>query len=466
MPPGADRQTVCVEGNATVSDRAAPVPEPTPEPLSAPAPPPDEAAPRSAAEKADREASATNKVVIWATAVVVAAALTPVGEDVYQSVKDRFNRNDLVVVTVERNPDRIHTKDGPVGGFYVMDLPIDEVGPPPDGADSCVGRYEWAMAKGASTADSTTVRVSLRGRHESRTVEITDVRVVDLKRTSLVTGTHLACGGRGGDTDIRSVVIDLEATPPAISATNEQGEEVAFHFTVGSEEYEVFQITGHAVTCTCEWRVQFVARYGDEVQTVTVPPPDEPPFRTVSSMRSRSYRWQNGQWVDQERMAGGGGGGSPRPFNPATVPSCRVLSQREVDDALGAHADVLSGFNTEGPGASGVPVRESYCTYSVVGSAPPPTPSSVPHDGINVSRTGAADEAAIKREIEERLPRYANGERVEPIAGLGDEAYYTNGLVLVRHDAEFLVVALTVRDAKRERLAVTLARTAARRLWP
>jgi hypothetical protein len=66
-------------------------------------------------------------------------------------------------VYVERNRDRIHSTTGPVGGSYPLDVPVDDIGPPPGDGQACAGRHDWAVGMGAVDADSTAGRMTSEG---------------------------------------------------------------------------------------------------------------------------------------------------------------------------------------------------------------------------------------------------------------------------------------------------------------
>jgi hypothetical protein len=96
-----------------------------------------------------------------ATAIVATAVLGGIGTLAYTTIHDAFA--DKFRVTVETNPDRITTKTGAISGSYVVAKPIQAIGEPPNNANTCVGRYEWAHGLGGIDADSTSARVTVEG---------------------------------------------------------------------------------------------------------------------------------------------------------------------------------------------------------------------------------------------------------------------------------------------------------------
>lgn len=400
------------------------------------------------------------RIVSAGIAAVALAFLTAFGTRIYERISEWFNRNDLVAVSFESNPDRIHTNSGPVGASYVLDAFIADVGPPSNNADDCVGRYEWATKLGGSPADATHARITVEALQPA--VQLSDITIRVVKRAPPMTGTHLTCGGKGEASTIRLLAVSLDDERPTVATTDGSGQPIPFHFSLNQTEQEVFELSAQTVGCTCQWRVELVARRGDRSQKITIPPPSSPPFTTVSSLGSRSYRWINGSWVDIERSSSAPTTGQQPGPRPEDIPACRLLTKTEIDSALGRPATLVSGFNSDGAGAAR-PVRETYCTYAVVPSPPPP--SDQPHDGINVSHSVAQDEASAKAEVAKRLQLYARGASIEPVGDVGDEAFFTNGVVVVRRGAEFVVVGITVQDRTRERSVINLGRITARRVW-
>lgn len=392
-------------------------------------------------------------IVLIATAVVGALA-----QELVPRLVDRFDgQPDPFIVVVQRNPDHITTDHGHVGGSYLFDLPLQEIGAPPEDEDSCVGRYEWAREKGGVDADATTVRVTVEATNaELIHVEHLDVEIVDASPPP--PGTHITCPGRGATPEIRTVSILLDDEHgPEVETTDDDGNSIPFLFQVGKGEAEVLDVTALAPECDCTWRATLHIRVEGEVYEFTLDD-DGRPFRTVSSLGARSYRWIDGEWFDEDIATP-----TPSATSPPTIDNtiaCNIVSQREIDQLLGMPSTVTPEYNDAGPGASGIETQSSACSY--VGESG----EGGLHTSLTVDVTTADTEERAEQELQTRVDLMSEGAARTPVEHLGDEAFRIRGGLIARRASEILAIYVVTADGRDRTGAVErLLRAVAARRW-
>jgi hypothetical protein len=206
-------------------------------------------------------------------------------------------------VEVVMDPDLIETIDDIHNPEFIVQRPITEVGPPPNGEDE-EGRYRWAKEMGGVDAFATVLGLVIRGRSEAPvTLHGLDVEVVT--RRPPLAGTLLTYTGQGAGQEVRIFEIGLDEEPPSVNIANEAGgtEAVPFPYRVSRTELEVFDIYAFALEDYVEWRLR-LAYTDDEGAGTLVIDDDGQPFQTTATGGSDPlpgqdvYFWYDGTWVD------------------------------------------------------------------------------------------------------------------------------------------------------------------------
>lgn len=380
----------------------------------------------------------------------VLAVVTALGTIVATGLIDLFK--DDYQITVEDNPDEVSTATGPRGGSYIVPIPIEDVGPPPNGMNNCVDRYEWAHDLGGFDADRTFLRLTVAavGDHDVR-IDGFEPRVVD--DSSPAVGAHLTCPGRGEQPEVRSVSVDLDAEPPSASVTDENGLLLEPPFDVRGDERETFEVSALTVDCDCAWELDVHLILDGEHRTETVRRSDGEPFRTSASGGARSYQFIDGEWQSQGET-GDGGLPSDEPIPPAPVNACELLDTATLAALLqqGLSQEATTPVPAVGP--SEHVFTETRCSW--LGSkSSGPDPSSAALDSVELVLDQFNDEDAAAEEFAARLPMYS-GSAATTIAG-ADEAAASDGLVIARVGSLLVTVNVLYEPAEAARLAERFA---------
>lgn len=405
-----------------------------------------------------RELGGSRRVGVAALVVVFGAVVGALANVLVPRVVDWFDGEpDPYVVFIERNPDEIEGEQGPIGGSYLFDRPLEDLGEPPVDDDSCVGRYKWARDRGGVDADATTVRVTV----EATNADLVHVEGFDVKIVHAAApppAVHITCPGRGASPEVRSVSVLLDQrSEPEIKTTDEDGDPIRFLFEIPKGAAEIFDISALAPNCDCTWQASLRVRVGDDLREVVIDDGGKP-FRTVSSLGARSYRWVSGEWFDEDTPAT-----APTPSEPATVENtaaCGIATDAEVEEVLGMRFEVRPDFNTAGPGAAGVKVTDSLCSY-VAEAGDSGLHTSL---GVGLTTTAAADDAA--EELLARAGGMNAGEAPVAVDGIGAEAYRVPGGVVARNELEIITIYAVAGDNRDRSAAVEqLIKAVAARRW-
>ena len=334
---------------------------------------------------------------------------------------DPFNDVSLIVTD---DPDQIEGPGGPVGGEYLVSMPIEDVGEPPSTGASCVGRAEWARDLGAADASTSNVRAAVTNGGES-TLRISGVRLVIDDRASPGVGTVLGCPGGGGPSILRTVVVDLDSE--SLSIVDQDGATIPADFTLQSGEVEVFDVVASTESCDCRWHVELTVEIDGQQETLSIDDGGAP-FRTTAISNARRYEYLQGRWVDvsisedaSEPLF------TPIPHDPDAGETCRHLPPEAVADAVGEGWTQAEGsgavIDTLGPGGSAMTVES--CDYH------PPVAGLA--TGVQILR--AADDGQAQSEYDAMVAQFelTGGEPTDIDLELtGDARRVASGLGLVR----------------------------------
>jgi hypothetical protein len=204
-------------------------------------------------------------------------------------------------VEVVMDPDLIETAAELYNPEFIVQRPIAEVGPPPNGEDE-QGRYRWAKEMGGVDAFATVLRLVIRGRSEAP-VTLHRLEVEIVARRPPLAGTLLTYTGQGAGQEVRHFKIDLDEQSPSVAYVGGKATaEIPFPYRVSRTELEVFDIFAFTLQHYVEWRLRLTYT-DDEGEGTLVIDDDGQPFQTTASGGSEplpgqhAYFWLNGGWV-------------------------------------------------------------------------------------------------------------------------------------------------------------------------
>lgn len=204
-------------------------------------------------------------------------------------------------VEVVMDPDLIKTTDPLHNPEFIVQRPIGEVGPPPNGSDE-QGRYSWAKEMDGVDALGTVLRLVIRGRSEAP-VTLHGLEVEIVARRPPLAGTLLTYDGQGAGQAVRYFEIGLDEEPPSAAYMDDKASEaVPFPYRVSQTELEVFDIYAFTLKHYVEWRLR-LAYTDDEGDGTIVIDDDGQPFKTSAHggqdplPGQHAYFWLNGGWV-------------------------------------------------------------------------------------------------------------------------------------------------------------------------
>lgn len=164
----------------------------------------------------------------------------------------------------------------------------------PPAPGDCPGIVDWAHRQGGTDQNDTRVRFSVQGlADQGILIDKLWAHVLRRSATPEPAGVEIRCGGPQGATEVRDVVIDLDAQRPAAAhAQKVEGRLPLFGFTLQKGETEVFQLEA-STTGTVEWLLELELVVAGERQNVKVSNHGAP-FRTTAWRPSRRYQVEPG----------------------------------------------------------------------------------------------------------------------------------------------------------------------------
>jgi hypothetical protein len=239
----------------------------------------------------------------WAVAASVSAL-------VHQTSKRVGLAAPALSVSVVADPDRIqHEGLGHVPEF-VIQRPIERIGPPPNG-DKPVGRYVWAHAMGGIDAFETAVRLVVRGNSDAPIV-LNDLRVQVVARRPVVHGTLVSYFGLGAGQPVRYFNINLDPKLPSVKFVGDNdATKTFFPYQVSKSDVEVFDVLADLTRPEdVSWRLLLDYSAAGEDGTLTIDNHGAP-FRTTTrgdaefwkafhrrgTPPQEGYGWRRGRWM-------------------------------------------------------------------------------------------------------------------------------------------------------------------------
>lgn len=399
----------------------------------------------------------TMAVIAFVALAIVSAFYSSLGQDIYDRLKPAYR------ISVERNPDRISTMEGGRAGdgtgYLVVDKTIGEIEPPPLRQNECGDRYQWAKDRyQAIDATSTIFRITLEALKDEQ-VQLYDMEVRRLAvRPSPTKGVHLACPGRGGSVETKTVSIALDEDAPEVTVTDASDKTIPLFFSVKKGELDVFDVTALAFECDCSWELILLLRNGDKTFRERIGP-----FQTASSLQVPTFHWVNGDWFDIDTAA-------QQPVAPPPTPTgldaCSLLTSEEAAAFLGSTARAPSGGTTYTNGAGNVMVHHSTCTF--VSVRPPPPDADPPGltDSVTIVEEVAMSPDDAARVYEALLAGFGQRSSGAAVSGIADAATEFDGVLVARRGNVILQVQVGVNDKALSAGADGLARIVAQRVWP
>jgi hypothetical protein len=208
---------------------------------------------------------------------------------------------DSIQVEVLMDPELIDTVDEFHNPEFIVQRPIAEVGPPPNGDDE-QGRYRWAKEMGGVDALGTALRLVIRGRSEAP-VTLHNLKVEVVGRRPPLAGTLLTYSGQGAGQAVRYFEIDLDEQSPTVAYVDRSGaKEVPFPYRISQTEQEIFDIYASTLRNYVQWRLHLAYTDEEGSRTFVIDDGGEP-FETTAHGGSEPlpgqhpYYWSRGEWV-------------------------------------------------------------------------------------------------------------------------------------------------------------------------
>jgi hypothetical protein len=248
--------------------------------------------------------------------------------------------------------------------------------------------------------------------------------------------------------------VNLDADPPGVSVTDENGVPVEVMFDVHGDERETFEVSANAATCDCSWVLDVHLLVDGEERVETVRRTDGEPFRTSASTNARSYRYIDGAWRAEDET-GDSGFQSSEPPPPAPVGACQLLDTPTIASLLQQGMTPQALGPVTSPGLSEHLLTETRCSWA--GSASPGRNAEADSgalDSVDLSIDQFNDEARAAEELQARLPMYPQAEAIT-LAG-AEEAHAGEGLVVARVGALLVTLQVLYDPSESPRLAERL----------
>ena len=224
---------------------------------------------------------------------VFTALLTASATWFANDVLSKVHQPDPVGLSVETDPSRMSGVSS-ADRYGVIPSSVETRGTP--GSGGCDGFHSWLRNNHGIDAGETVLQISAQGMTD-QPVLLQNMRVKIIDTSAPMSGIAVWCPS-AGNAQLRSITVNLDATPPAVvyqSASN-----TPFGFTLQKGETESFIVTAKAAKATYRWTVELDAVINGTAKTLHVGPPDgftTTPKPTVSwewSWEDNGASWRNG----------------------------------------------------------------------------------------------------------------------------------------------------------------------------
>ncbi len=374
--------------------------------------------PATGAEQVQREKWSLRKKFLTLGGVFVTALVGAVATGFGGQIVASLDPYD---VETEANRDAIDSKDGLLGGEYIVPQPIQDVPPPPLQIDACSGRHQWARSLGGMDVEATLARITISSSPGNQVQVVGVERVPMGDRRNPATGTLLACPGRGAVVPVRHLNLNLDTNGDEFY-DGVSAEPVPLNLSVPGGTTETIDLL--ATTQQYDWmyEVKLKLRVNGDDTEVTIDDNGEP-FRTSARFNAKRYRWIDQQWVDIDQAVGSPST-QPAPSPPSRDP-CELVTNPEAAGALGIPLQT-STFGGVSPGASGQPVGAFQCLHTSVETG----------DLIGVALIEAASTQSARAEFDAQLRLKDRADSAQRLTGVGDVARLVNGseLLILKRD--------------------------------
>jgi hypothetical protein len=229
-------------------------------------------------------------------AVVASGVSYFIGADFWKGVEKKIGTAGAPVqVTTITDIDRFNSDVVHIPEF-VVNRPISEVPPPPNG-DRPEGRFAWAREMGGVDATESLFRVVIAGK-EASPVVLQGLHVKVVERKPPLKGSLLSYFGIGAPQSVRYIQIDLSKDPPKWDYIGQKGEpEEHFPLRVTSSDSEVFDVQAFTLKGSVSWYLEFDYTADGEQGTIRVDDHGKP-FRITEGRApgQNFYGWLKGRW--------------------------------------------------------------------------------------------------------------------------------------------------------------------------
>ena len=232
----------------------------------------------------------------------------PSASSVSRSASGAPSQSAPLAVALSYDKNNVDNGAGPCM-VWVFKQPLSALSPPQawKGTDET-----WAHRNGGIDARVTNFKLAVQGLTPNE-VDLTGLRVIDLKRAPLVTGTNVISTDGCGPMTEAGFSIALGKNPPTVTKAavlDGPAKAIAFPFEVSSTDIQQFQITaafsdyfsGRIATCNCviKWRLALDWSYEGRTGS-TVIDDNGQPFQTLfppENPASSPVTWyaNNGAW--------------------------------------------------------------------------------------------------------------------------------------------------------------------------
>ncbi len=319
------------------------------------------------------------------------------------------------------------------GGEYLFSEPIQQIGSPPSGTNTCDGRHQWAKQHNGVDVEITVGRISVSAAEGNQVTIIGAKPLVIGERQFPAVGSIASCPGRGGGPRILGINLDTGKASFADNVDDPASENFTAIPVPAGSTYD-FDFVATTQQHRWSYRIQLVLNVNGEIVTREVDD-DGRPFQTTARSNGRSYQWVDGQWQDvtpggdSDNQASTGVPPNPRDNqNP-----CKIVSSMDVASELGSPVQVML-FGGPAPGTSGYPITAYTCVHNAKNG-----------DMIQVDYVEANNAQQARAEFEKQLLLRDTKRTARDVPGYGGTAKLVdNSSLAILRGIKFLIISRTL----------------------
>jgi hypothetical protein len=206
-------------------------------------------------------------------------------------------------VSVLVDPDWAPSYSEPLQSSYIIPRPVELIGPPPNNADHCEDRYNWAHSMGGMDANWSALRVLVTGNLSGR-ILLTGFEARLIHRASSYPGNVVTCTGVSqknsstfpspstNESPAPTLLGDICSVRPQFRLANSR----SLAFTIAKGETQPFYFLVNAKGCSGEWEITLsIVVYGKRM-SITLDDHGKP-FLTSGTDDSKKYVWRKSSWT-------------------------------------------------------------------------------------------------------------------------------------------------------------------------